>query len=69
MNPIAKTAIPYFGMLALLLAVFVAIGLAILGGAPGWLLILMVGVGAAALRIGNWWLPVLTHRYMNKEQA
>lgn len=50
-------------------AVFLAIGLAILGGAPGWLLILMIGVGAAALRIGNWWLPVLTHRYMNKEQA
>lgn len=68
MNHVVKTAIPYFGMLILLLVVFVIIGLAILGGAPGWLIIPMIAVGVTALRIGNWWLPVLTRRHMNKEQ-
>ena len=49
----------YFGMLAALLAAFTVLFLAIISGGSGWLIFPMIGVGVAALRVGDWWLPAL----------
>lgn len=50
----------YVGMLATLLYIFIVLSLNILTSGPSWLFIPMIAAGASALRVGDWWLPILT---------
>ena len=56
---VAAVVALYLAMFAMLLTAFFALFLAIIGGGSGWLIFPMIGVGVAALRIGDWWLPAL----------
>lgn len=56
---VAAVGVLYFGMFALLFTTFWVLFLVIISGGPGWLIFPMIGVGVAALRVGDWWLPAL----------